>query len=240
MGDRQFFWPQGIFFFACARAHARSKARRSFAPLVVLLFAAFVLPVFAAPLSIEQAKLRLNDPKSDARIEGILALKTYRQIESAQALQAALAIETDPQVQLALLDGIGVMPELVSARALNPLVTHTLVPIRMRAIYILGLIGGRPAERILSQVILRETDSDVKAMALQSLSLCGSSESVDEIQKALYDKRPAVRAKAAESLRHIPGKASEKTLEAALSDSDPKVRDIAQKALAKRKAKGKK
>lgn len=228
-------------FFARAGAHPRTVVRRKIGVYALLLLAfAFVSPLSAGPLTAEEATLRLNDAQAARRMEGITVLKTLRRKETALLLQNALATEQDPQVQLALLDAMGSMPELVTARSLNAMTRHSLVPVRKRAVYVLGLIGGRDAERMLAQVLGREADANVKALALQGLSLCGSSLTVPEIEKALKDKRPKVRAKAVESLRHIPGKEAEKALESAANDQDKSVREIAQRSVERRKAKNRK
>ncbi len=172
---------------------------------VVTLLALFSNLIFASSDSLQNLIALLQSKVPSDKIDAVQSLKTIRQPEVAQALSAALANESDPVVQMALLDGVAAMQELARPEPVAALLHSTVAPIRKRAAYTLGFIGGRKAERALAQALLRESDAGVKGMLLQSLSVCASSESVPAIQNAMKDSRPEVQAKAAEALSYAPG-----------------------------------
>lgn len=184
-----------IFYYAraCTRAFLASTVISS------VLFA----DVVATP--VEKASAQIQLKKSSDRIEAAGILKGIRTPASARALNQALSREEDAQTILVLLDAIGSMPELASVPAISSKLARPEVPLRKRAAYVLGLAGGPRAERVLTQALLRENDAEVKAMLLQSLSVCGSADSVAAIQNATRDSRPHVRAKAEETLGYMPG-----------------------------------
>jgi len=173
------------------------------------------LAAFAAPATtaLDNAITQVNSNQPAQRIEAAQILKENRTPLSAQALNQSLSREENPQVILALLDAMGSMPELISVASVASKLSREEAPLRKRAAYVLGLAGGPKAEQALSQALLRESNPGVKAMLLQSLSVCGSENSLTVIENALKDGRPEVKAKAAETLRFIPGEKAKQARE---------------------------
>lgn len=182
----------GCFSFIIARACVRTTT----AAVLVLAFVASAPLLHASTPSTRE----LKNENPAKRIEAIAQLKAIRTADVSIVLHQALVSETEPNVQLALMDAIGAMPEFGRAEPFAKFLNDALPPLRKRAAYTLGLIGGKKPEQLLRQALLRESDPAVKAMLLQSLSVCASPESLPDLQRAAQDSRPEVRLKAQEAI----------------------------------------
>jgi HEAT repeat protein len=201
-----------------SRAHVIVK----FGTLTVALALLLTLPVFVAASDLKTRYAELE------------ALKANRTLSSAEKIARYALNEKDTNFRLAVLDDIAargypqVVPDLI------PLLKDPAVVVRQRAARVIGMLGGKAAERALAKALARETNPDVKAAMLQGLSYCGSAESVPAIQATLKDSQTHVRANSINALDRIPGQAAEAALENAANDKDTHVRKLAQEARQRR------
>lgn len=224
--DFRLIMEEGIFFYARACAYTRA--------LRIVLVAVTVSQ--SADSVLDQAKRNLRSDNSQQKEQAIQTLKHLRTRAAADILSQALA-EAAPQDRLTLLDAIAETADSSRVDALKPFLDDPLAPVRKRAAYAIGLLGGLRAELALGQALATESDPGVKAMILQGLSICGSARSVPAIKAQMADPRVEVRTKAAEALKHIPGPEALAALESALGDRDPVVRKQAYEAR-RRRSKG--
>jgi HEAT repeat protein len=191
------FIGQSFVFFArvCIRAFGISTV------VTALVFA-------ASSLNQSISDLKSSDP--NRKYSGIQALGRLNDRKAGNALTQALRSESDAQIRLAILDSLVTHGDAKRVTDIEPLLADPITPIRKRAAYTIGLLGGPLAETALSRSLAAEADPGVKAMILQGLSLCGSAQSVPAIQTQLSHPDAAVRAKAAEALHHIPGSGAKK------------------------------
>lgn len=195
-------WQKGILFFA--RARVRSVVGHFLSGFFVI--STLITPISAATSAEVQTINELKSTDQRKKFQAIQTLRLSRTAETGDALSALLANEKDVRTLLAALDSLASRGEPFRAGAVAPLLKHPVAAVRQRAAKTLGMLTGPAAERMLSRALRTEADSSVRSAIAQGLSLCGTSESVADLQSALTDKHPAVRANAAAALQQIPGK----------------------------------
>lgn len=207
------------FFFARACAY------------IVMLFLNSAL--LAAPADRSISDLKSTDSRK--KFQAIENLSRNRTTEAGDALSASLG-DPDPHVKLAVLDTLAAQHDSRRVPAIAGLLADSMPVIRQRAARTMGMIGGQIAEALLLSAFRREQDPAVRSAIVQALSICGSAQSVPDLQAALTDARPGIRANAAQALGRIPGPASLRALQSRGHDADPNVRRALNAAM-KHKAK---
>jgi HEAT repeat protein len=213
---------QSKFFFACARVCAYGVSTVIFAVVV-----SFSATAKASSMSYEQAITALKGSDLKQKYTALQTLQAAGRAEAADALAAQIVREKDVNFQLAALDLVAGLGAVRAVSTLSSLLQSPIDAVRQRAARVIGILGGKPAEKALLKALKGEANGNVRSALLQGLSLCGSSESVDAIEAQLSDARPDIRANAVNALGRIPGERSKLALQKAQTDKDSNVRKLA-------------
>ena len=123
--------------------------------------------------------------------------------------------------------GVEAVPEIITAA------NHRLPSVRCAAARALGKIGDRRAVRPVADLLVRDSDSDVRNSAVFALGQLSGPEAAARLIEVMADSQPRVRARVAMSLGEVGGSEAKARLIEAMGDPKPDVRREVALALGK-------
>jgi HEAT repeat protein len=167
-----------------------------------------------------------------ARIRAAERLKSLALTAAAPALATALHGETDPAVQVALLQTFAGLCRGEGASVVSPLLASPVAEVRISALKALLSLAPDEAAPHLAQA-MKDPDRAVRRRAsLLALGLEGAA-ARRLGEEAIHDTVPEVRALAALALGAANGEGARTLLLEALMDSEPRVRKAAAQSLSR-------
>jgi HEAT repeat protein len=197
------------------------------APIVsLLLIAAIVPPVFAAPLPADPFltfKQGAGDRDPDDRVKAVRAIADYRSLESVRSVVGMLA-DPHPRVRRETLKALSGVADPAAVEFLCAVTRKAADEnIRAGAAASLGLTRTAAARDTLLAA-LRDGSSAVRASAIGALESLGDPSAAEAVALRLKDPAWAVRAAAVDALAALePSRAAER-LAPALADREYQVR----------------
>jgi hypothetical protein len=174
----------------------------------------------------------LSAPDAGARVRAAERLKALGQPAAAPALAAALHGETEPAVQVALLQAFATFAKGEGVPIVAPLLRSPSPDVRIAALKALLTLDAAQAGPHLAAAV-RDPDRAVRRRAsLLALSLTGGA-ALELGEQAIHDDEPEVRALAALVLGASAAEAARPMLLAAMRDGDLKVRKAAAQSLSR-------
>ncbi|MBN1206748.1 MAG: HEAT repeat domain-containing protein [Myxococcaceae bacterium] len=174
----------------------------------------------------------LSAPDTAARVRAAERLKALAQPAAAPALATALHAETDPAVQVALIQAFAGLCRGEGASVVSPLLASPVAEVRISALKALLSLAPDDAAPHLAQA-MKDPDRAVRRRAsLLALGLEG--EAARRLgEEAIHDADPEVRSLAALALGAASGEGARKLLLAALLDGELRVRKAAAQSLSR-------
>jgi HEAT repeat protein len=174
----------------------------------------------------------LSAPDTAARIRAAERLKALAQPAAAPALATALHAETDPSVQVALIQAFAGLCRGEGASVVSPLLASPVAEVRISALKALLSLAPDDAAPHLAQA-MKDPDRAVRRRAsLLALGLEG--EAARRLgEEAIHDADPEVRGLAALALGAASGEGARKLLLEALLDGELRVRKAAAQSLSR-------
>ncbi|MDX6768513.1 MAG: HEAT repeat domain-containing protein [Elusimicrobiota bacterium] len=208
-------------------------------PLAAFCVACACASVWAAePARPARAKANLRGRTAAERREAAeLAVRRGRGAPSAADLDAAAAMESNPQVRYELLRALAAADPVAALPTLTRALRSDTAPIvRVAAAQELGRLDDRAAARALIAALAGDADLDVRRAAASSLGVSRSTEAAVALAAAAEQADPGVRRHAARALLRHPGAAADKALERLAGDKDASVSAAAKATRADRAA----
>lgn len=174
----------------------------------------------------------LSAPDGAARVRAAERLKALGHPAAAPALATALHAETDPRVQVALLNSFASFAPAEGVAIVTPLLTSEVPDVRIAALKALIAIDAAQAGPHLAAA-MKDPDRAVRRRAsLLALGLSGDA-ALQLGQEAIRDGDPEVRGLAALVLGASGGERCRSLLQEALRDPEAKVRQAAARSLSR-------
>jgi HEAT repeat protein len=204
--DRLFIVLQSVFFFARARAHARSRMMK-----IVLIFGAFaslpINPSYAAKNSKPSLAHDIRSEKLEICLPAIETLVRSQDADSVVLLTQAYQTEKRALVRRYIVDALG----LIGSRQGQPTLVNALQDadsqVRQSAVVALRSYGDAGSQQALIDHAQQETNFAVKANLAQALGHSRHRDAVKTLQKLGQDSDPKMRKIAQDELNKRSGKA---------------------------------
>lgn len=126
--------------------------------------------------------------------------------QRANELAKAVASESDVIVRAQMMRTLGSFPSLASNSALYTGLQDSDPDIRIACCEAWGRRGGPDAAKVLGEVIVNDTDFDVRMAATRELASVKDPSAVAALGVALEDSNPALQVRAVRSLESVTGK----------------------------------